>query len=130
MKKKYILRVKYLVFYVVVFLPMISYGAAANAADNAPAASTGVTRISPPLGSSITLKTLIDKLLNIVVAFGGPIIILAIIYSGFLFVKAQGNKDDLVVAKNAILWTIIGAAVILGAKVLETIIVGTVSQLK
>lgn len=44
-----------------------------------------------------------------------PFIVLAFIYSGFLFVKAQGNEKGLEEAKSAIWWSIVGAFILMGA---------------
>ena len=53
-----------------------------------------------------------------------------LVYSGFLFVSAQGNPEKLATARKAIMWTIIGAVVVLGASVLASAIEGTVDNIK
>lgn len=59
-----------------------------------------------------------------------PIVVLMVIYSGFLFVSAQGNEEKLKKAKATIVWTIIGALIVLSASVLVTVISGTVDKIK
>ena len=54
---------------------------------------------------------------------------LAIVYSGFLFVTAQGNETKLEKAKKVIVWTLIGGVLVLGAQVVATAIQGTVREL-
>jgi hypothetical protein len=54
---------------------------------------------------------------------------LAIIYCGFLFVFARGNSEKLTHAREALLWTIIGAAILLGALAIATMIQGTITAL-
>ena len=54
---------------------------------------------------------------------------LAIIYSGFLFVAARGNSEKLTKAKDTLLYTIIGAAILLGAWAIATMISSTVLAL-
>lgn len=76
-----------------------------------------------------TFQELVEAILEVVVAIGTPIAILAIIYSGFLFVSARGNSEKLVKAREAFMWTIIGVAILLGAKLLSTVISGTISNL-
>lgn len=71
----------------------------------------------------------IALLLKIAVQIGFPVAVLFIIYSGFLFVKAQGNETELTKAKKALTWTIIGTAVLLGASVLSYAIQNTINQL-
>ena len=61
---------------------------------------------------------------------GVPIIALAIIYAGFLFVTAQGNSEKLTKAKKTLLYTLIGAALLLGAVVIAEAIKGTVNDIK
>lgn len=72
----------------------------------------------------------IRNILEIVVQIGAPIIVLGVIFSGFLFVRAQGNSDKLKIAKEAFLYTLIGAAIVLGAFVITEAIQGTVDQLR
>jgi len=81
-----------------------------------------------PLNAN-TIPEFIASILNIVVQIGVPIVALFIIYSGFLFVKARGNPEELKTAKTAIVWTLIGAAILLGASVLADVIGGTISDL-
>ncbi|MFQ5662112.1 MAG: pilin [Candidatus Paceibacteria bacterium] len=77
-----------------------------------------------------TIKGFLEAMLNAVVTIATPIVVLMLVYSGFLFVKAQGNTDKLTEAKKAITWTIIGAVIVLGAFVLSSAIKGTVDQLQ
>lgn len=56
-----------------------------------------------------------------------PFIVLAFIYSGFLFVKAQGKPKELEDAQNAIKWSIVGAFILFGAWGFAQIIKTTIS---
>jgi hypothetical protein len=76
-----------------------------------------------------TIERFIEGALRAVVTIALPIVAFFIVYSGFLFVKAQGNPDELKTAKENFKWVILGSALILGAWVLATLIAGTVSQL-
>jgi len=55
---------------------------------------------------------------------------LAIIYTGFLFVEAQGSPEKITKAKKALTYTIIGAAILLGAFVIADAIGKTVDEIK
>jgi len=92
--------------------------------------SPGAPPIDNPLGAIDSIEGLIHAILNIVVQIGLPVIALAIVYCGFLFVKAQGNESELTKAKTALFYTVIGAAVVLGAFVIQQAIIGTINQLK
>ncbi|HBB43898.1 MAG TPA: hypothetical protein DCZ83_00680 [Candidatus Yonathbacteria bacterium] len=58
-----------------------------------------------------------------------PFVVLAFIWSGFLFVKAQGNEKELETAKTAIWWSVIGAFILMGAWGFAQIIGSTVSTI-
>lgn len=83
--------------------------------------------LDSPLGTTKTLEAFFVKILELIVKIGYPIIVLAMIYSGFLFVKARGNSEELKTAREAILYTIVGALVILGAQAIGVAIKGTIS---
>ena len=53
-----------------------------------------------------------------------------IIWSGFLFVTARGSDEKLSTAKKAFAYAVIGAAIVLGAFVIEQALQGTVDQLR
>lgn len=71
------------------------------------------------------IKTFLEGALKI----GIPIIALAIIYSGFLFVKAQGKPEEINHAKDTLLYTLIGGAILLGAWAIAQMISATVLAL-
>ncbi|HRH25560.1 MAG TPA: hypothetical protein PLD99_01235 [Parcubacteria group bacterium] len=73
------------------------------------------------------VNTIVDRVL---LPIGGILVVLAFIYSGFKFVMAQGNDGELKTAKAALTYTAIGAAILLGAKVLTTVIENTVNSLR
>ena len=73
-----------------------------------------------------TINGFIKAILEGIIKIGIPIIALAIIYSGFLFVTAQGSSEKLGKAKDALLWSIVGAALVLGAWALAILISETV----
>lgn len=87
--------------------------------------------LNNPLQDDInTVPVLIEKMLEIVVVIAIPIITLMIIYTGFLFVQARGNSAKIKAAKDALLYTVIGAAIIIGAWTIAQVIGGTVDCLK
>ncbi len=74
----------------------------------------------------VLLKTVIN---NILLPIGGVLAVLAFIYSGFLYVTAQGSEAKLKTAHKALLDTAIGTAVLLGSWVLASVICATIGQL-
>jgi hypothetical protein len=103
--------------------------------NSVPSPSNPISGCSPagticnPLGTSSTLPVFIKNILNGVLTIGIPIIALAIIYSGFLFVFARGNSEKLTHAKDTLLYTLIGAAILLGAYAIATMISSTILAL-
>jgi len=82
---------------------------------------------NPLEAESITgfLETVVDVLVTLSI----PVIAVAIIYSGFLFITAGGNKDKIEKAKSFALYTLIGAGIIIGAEVIITVLENTASGL-
>jgi hypothetical protein len=76
-----------------------------------------------------TIPQFIEIVLNAVLVMGIPIVALAIIYCGFLFVKARGNGEEIKKAKAAFMYTIVGAFLLLGAWVLAKAIGSTVKEI-
>ncbi len=89
----------------------------------------GGTAITNPLTGITSITQLLNKILDIVVLIGVPILVMAVIYVGFMFVKAQGEPGELKTAREAFFWTVIGAGVVLGAKVISLAIQSTVTNL-
>ena len=76
-----------------------------------------------------TLGEVIRAILGVVSYLGFFIAIFFVIYSGFLFVTAQGNVEKITEARNNFKWTIIGVAILLGAQALAYIVEATVNQI-
>jgi len=93
-----------------------------------PPSTGGGAIFQNPLGVS-TLQEFFAKFLEILIQVAFPFIVLAVIYTGFLFVRAQGNPEELKTAKTAFMWTVIGALVILAASAISLLIQGTVEQI-
>jgi len=112
-------------------VPVFFLGADTNVPISNATTSSGSGMIVNPLGATNTntLPVLIQNVLKEVITIGIPIVALAIIYCGFLFVFARGNSEKLTSAKQSLLYTLIGAAILLGALAIAQMISGTVSAL-
>jgi len=92
--------------------------------------STVAAELKSPLSAEFnSISSFIAGALKILVMVSLPIISLFIVYSGFLFVAAQGSEEGLSKAKENFKYVIIGAILILGAWVIATLIGGTVTEL-
>jgi len=92
--------------------------------------TSNVVTIPNPLGKdNDTIAAFINTLLDTLFPIMSLVAVFFIIFSGFLMVTAGGNEEKLSKARQAFLWTVIGVAILLGAKVLSAVICGTINQL-
>jgi len=96
--------------------------------NSGPATPKGAVTIVNPLKVK-TLEGLLVIIMKAVVQIGTIILTLAIIWVGFLFVKAQGNPEAVSSARSALLWTVIGGLILLGAQAISLVIASTVRGL-
>lgn len=89
---------------------------------------SSVTLINP-LKSGTSVTSFLNNILDFVIQIGSIIVILMLVFVGFKFVVAQGKDAALVEARKMLLWTIIGALVLLGAKAISAGILATVQSL-
>lgn len=102
-----------------IFLPVISY-----------AQAPGVVTIENPLKGTGSLMELIVAILNnIVLPIAAVLVVLYIIYGGFLFLSAQGNPKKIEEAKSNLLWALIGAGVLLGAVAISKVVQATINNI-
>lgn len=128
-------------FFLLIFASASSFFPLAAIAQNTPT-NTGTQPSAPadaslhipfklnnPLKGSTDLQGFIAKVLDAVVLLLTPVVTVMLLYSGFLFVVARGNAEKLGEAKKALMYTLIGAAIVLGAKGFELVIQNTVTCL-
>lgn len=97
--------------------------------DPEPGTTNPAGRLVNPLGSIDSLEALLGKILEAVVEIGAIILVLAIIYVGFKFVAAQGAEEKIKEARAALVWTVIGGLILLGAQAITMVIQETVKAL-
>ena len=107
-----------------VLLPVVSFADGTETTCN-PAGGT----ICNPIPNVTSVPGLIQTFLTEALKIGIPIVALAIIYCGFLFVFARGNSEKLTKAREALLYTLIGAAILLGSWAIAQMISSTVLAL-
>lgn len=89
---------------------------------------TNVTLINPLKGGT-SLESFLNNILDFVIRIGAIIVILMLVYVGFLFVTARGEPAEITKARTALLWTVVGALILLGAKAIALGITATVQAL-
>jgi cytochrome bd-type quinol oxidase subunit 2 len=90
--------------------------------------NSGKTRIENPIGSG-DLQSFLNKLLEVFIMLGAIIVVFFIIYAGLQYVLARGDVKQIEQAHKTLLWTVVGAAILLGAQVISTVIQNTVKEL-
>lgn len=71
----------------------------------------------------------VEALLLFLVKIGALLLVLMVIYAGFMFITANGQPDKLKTAKSAFLWVVIGGALVLGAWALSLVVGETIQDL-
>ena len=123
--KKDLLRKIFISFSAFAIISMLFFSTLSFAADP-PANSSKI--VSNPLKVT-SIVDFISLVLTEVVKVGAVLCVLALVYVGFLFVKARGSDSELTKAKEALWGTIIGIALLLGAQIIASIIKGTTDAL-
>lgn len=97
------------------------------ASDGGGVRSTGgSTQLKNPLKSQ-SIEEFILKIIDVLLVFALPIIVLYIMYAGYLFVTAQGDSGQVSTARSALLWAVVGGVIVLGARVIVAVIQGTIT---
>jgi hypothetical protein len=121
---------KYSFVFIFIFALMMPLVFVRGADPVSPTTGVSVSGIKNPLSSDMdTIPKFIEAIIHIVLIVGIPILVLAVIYAGFLYVKAQGNPSELEVAHRTLLYTVIGGALLLGAFVIANAIGQTVQEI-
>ncbi len=77
-----------------------------------------------------TLDQFLAGVLQAVVVIAFPIVVLFIVYIGFLFVVNGNKPEELTKIKNYLLWAIVGALIVLGAQALALAVKGNRRRLE
>ena len=118
--------VRDLIWQLLLILSFWLFSLSSALADSPPKINLSAEPITPTIHS---IPEFIQSILHIVLQIGIPVAAFFLLYSGFLFLTAQGNDTKLTSAKNAFLWAVIGTAVLFGSWLLANAIVGTIAQI-
>ena len=118
-------------------LPSTVYGAAGSqgtpsgtaGAQGTPCPGQDTGTILNPLNNICNLTDLLNAILQGVVELGSVALVFMLVWVGFLFVAAQGNAEKIQSARSALMWTVIGGLILLGAESISLVIQATVATL-
>jgi hypothetical protein len=105
--------------------PITTSAAISSSCATNPTQTTGM--LSNPLKVN-SIQCLIEEVLKFVVNLLAIAGVLYLIWTGFMFVKAQGNPSELEKAKKSFVNAIIGMAIILGAWAIANVIANTINK--
>ncbi len=85
---------------------------------------------NPLAGGVDSIQALLVLVLNnIVLPIGSIVVVIMIIYSGFLFVTARGSEDKIDTAKHVLKYVVIGTAILFGSVIISSVIGNTLCQI-
>ena len=125
---RFLLNTFFALFFILVAFSSASHSFA-QTTPTTPAATPLSITLDNPLGTTTDINGFLAKILDGIVILLTPVIVVMFLWTGFLFVKAQGNPEELSGAKKSLLYTIIGAALVLGAKGFSLVIAATIAKL-
>ena len=99
-----------------------------NQIDAPQQGTQGITNIPNPIQCD-KASSCMARIAQIVAQIALPLVVVFIIYSGFLFVSARGNEEQLEKAKSPFFWAVIGAILVVGAYAIATAIENFAKQL-
>lgn len=106
-----------------------SFTSTGNSIQKRSTGNKSITLINP-LGPGASVSSFLLSILNIITTTIGPVIvILMLVFVGFKFVTAQGEPGKITEARQMLLWTVVGALILLGAEVIAIGIEATVKAL-
>ena len=96
----------------------------------------GVNCLINPIGNgscntpaSVAIPELLRKIIEFAVEIGTIVVVLMLVYIGFLFTTTSVNPENKQKAREYLLWTIIGALILIGAQAIATAIQMTVNAI-
>ncbi len=109
-------------------VPSMPVAGSQGTAAPSSASNSSITPLTNPIKYD-TFSDFVSAVIKAAVDILMPFVVLAFIWSGFLFVKAQGKPAEIEAAQKAITYSVIGAFILFGAWGFAQIIGTTVSTL-
>lgn len=83
--------------------------------------STGLN-IQNPLGETSDVSTLASNIIKFLIILAIPITAILVVYAGYLYIISAGNEDKVKTAQKALIWALVGFAIVLIASSVPAII--------
>ena len=107
------------------------FGGVGNAGRVAPSSNNSGTDIKliNPLKAGTSLDSFLNDILAFVIRIGTIVVILMVVFVGYKFVVAQGKPGEIEEAKKMLLWTVVGALILLGSQAIAISLKATVTAI-
>ncbi len=117
--------------FIIVLSPLVLLAQAMPGPSPTQPGSTEIgVKIDNPFNGGNDLMALIRAILsNIVMPIAAVAVVVWIVWAGFQFVLAQGKPAEIQKAKLNLLWSLVGAGILLGAAAISVVIENTVRAL-
>lgn len=83
--------------------------------------STGLN-IQNPLGETSDVSTLASNIIKFLIILAIPITAILVVYAGYLYIISAGNEAKVKTAQKALIWALVGFAIVLIASSVPAII--------
>ncbi len=94
-----------------------------------PAPSNGYTIPNPTTAGDDIMTVLVALITNVVMPIAAIVVVMWIIWAGFSYVTAQGNPTKVAQAHQRLLWSLIGAGILLSAAGIAEVVKTTITSL-
>lgn len=81
------------------------------------------TELPNPLGKDVTIQIFIGNLIRAALGISGSIALAVFVYGGFLFLLSASDAKNVEKGKNAMLYGVIGLAIIFGSYALVNFVI-------
>jgi len=119
--KKIIFILAALVIAILIIIP-ISTTIAVQEQGSGGGGGSSSLNITNPLGGTNDISALVSNIINFLIILAFPITAILIVYAGFLYITSAGNDEKVKTAQKALIWAIVGFAIVLVASSVPTII--------
>jgi len=75
-----------------------------------------------PFGETKDIGTLVSKIIDFLIYLAIPVSTILILYAGFLYLTSAGNEEKIKTAQKALIWALVGFAIVLIASSIPGII--------
>lgn len=122
----------------IIFAPVVvlAQNIGGNGGDDGGPGSLGGTPPGSGEGFALTnplqadsIEEFFADMLEFIVRLGTLVVIVMIVIVGFMFVNARGNPEEIKKAREALLWTLVGGVILIGASVIAQAIKATVEAI-